>query len=256
MASYGGGGWIVGEITERQKKSKLGLELLVEGLESLVAQSGPGEKTPVIEFQSNDCNLQMGVADLLKEHQVELIVMGARSHSQDDILYGNDTSSIIDHCNRPVLIIPERTDLKQISKVIFATDFNNSDLEALHYLIKLGKLLHYQIDVVHVAKAGVRRSGESANASAFKEQLFKLNYKGLTYHEIGGKDAAGRLERLFKQTAPVLIAILHHQRSFFSRLFSSSETKKILKKQTIPLLVFPSKMVSNQHHVALQSRQA
>jgi len=244
MASYGGGGWIVGEITERQKKSKLGLELLVEGLESLVAQSSPGEKKPVINFQSNDCNLQMGVADLLKEHQVELIIMGARSHSHDDTLYGNDTSSIIDHCNRPVLIIPEGTDLQQIKKVIFATDFNDADLDALHYVIKLSKLLHYKIDVIHVAKAGFRRSEENTNAGAFKEQLLKLNYQGLTYHEISGKDAAGRIERLFAQTGPVLIAILHHQRSFFGRLFSSSETKKILKKQTIPLLVFPSKMVS------------
>ncbi len=241
-SSYGGGGWIVDEFTERKKNSKQGLELLTEGLESLSNTLEPDDRKPIISFDLNDCDLEMDVADILNQNQVELIVMGARSHGKDEVLYGYDTNSIVNHATRPVLIIPEKTDLKQIRKIIFATDFDEADLKAIHYLEKLGKLLHYQLDIIHVIKPDQKATELSAKAVAFKEQLTQLNYQGLTYQEVGGNDVITRLNHLSTETGPGLLALLHHQRSFFARLFARSETKKALAKQEIPLLIFPSKM--------------
>lgn len=242
MSSYAGGGWVIDEVTERKKSSKQGLELLTEGLESLSDQLEPGDRKPMISFDLNDCNLEMDVADILGENEVELIVMGARSHEKDEVLYGHDTSSIVNHATRPVLIVPAKTDLKQIRKVLFATDFDEADFKAIHYLMRLGKLFHYQLEIIHVARPDQKPTGQSDKALAFKAQLAQLKYTGLSYHEISGNDVINRLNHLSAKTGPMLLALLHHQRSFLGRLFARSKTQNILAEQKIPLLVFPSKM--------------
>lgn len=242
MPSYGGGAWKVGEITERQRKSVQGLELLMEGLESLSNELEPDNRKPDIEFDFSDCNLEIDVADILNKNEVELIVMGARSHGRNEVLYGEDTNSIINHTNRPVLIVPAKTDLKQIHKIIFATAFDEADFKAIHYLIKLGKLFHYQLEIIHVVKPDQKSLVESPGALAFKLQLAQLNYQGLNFYEVDGKDVIDRLNHLDTKTGPALLALLHHQRSFFGRLFAHSETKKALASQKVPLLIFPSKM--------------
>ncbi|MCO5948174.1 universal stress protein [Mucilaginibacter flavidus] len=242
MSSYGGAGWIIDEFTERKKSSLRGLESLTEGLEYFSCELEPDNRKPVISFELNDCSLEMDVADILVKNEVELIVMGARSHDRDDALYGDDTNSIVNHVTRPVLIVPAKTDLKQIRKAVFATDFDEADFKAIHYLVKLGKLFHYQLEIIHVIKPDQKAAGQSAKALAFKEKLTKLKYQGLTYHEAGGEDVINRLNHLCTETGAGLLALLHHQRPFFARLFTHSKTKKALSELKVPLLVFPSKM--------------
>jgi nucleotide-binding universal stress UspA family protein len=242
MPSYGGGGWIVDEFTKRKKSSQLGLGSLMEGLESLSSQLEPDDHKPVISVEFNDCDLGMDVDELLVQNKVELIVMGARSHDRDDALYGHDTNAVVSHATRPVLIVPAKTNLKQIRKVIFATDFDEADFKAIHYLIKLGNLFHYQLEIIHVIKPDQKEAEQSPQALAFEAKVAQLKYQGLSYHKIGGNDVINRLNHLGTETGPVLLALLHHQRSFFVRLFAHSETKKALAKQKTPLLVFPSKM--------------
>jgi nucleotide-binding universal stress UspA family protein len=243
MGAYGGGGWIVDEFTERKKHSKQGLELLTEGLESLSNELEPGDYKPVISFDLNDCNLEMAVADLLRQNNVELIVMGARSHDKEEALYGDDTNSIVNHATCPVLIVPAKTDLEQIRKVIFATDFDQADFKAIHYLAKLGRLFHYQLEIIHVINPASKEAVKSTQGTAFKEQLMQFKYQGLTYHEVGGKDVISRLNGLSTETGTGLLALFHHQRPWLIRLFAHSETKRALAKQKMPLLIFPSGMV-------------
>ncbi|WP_439695393.1 universal stress protein [Mucilaginibacter sp. AW1-7] len=243
MGAYGGGGWIVDEFTERKKHSKQGLELLTEGLESLSNELEPGDYKPVISFDLNDCNLEMAVADLLRQNNVELIVMGARSHDKEEALYGDDTNSIVNHATCPVLIVPSKTDLEQIRKVIFATDFDQADFKAIHYLAKLGRLFHYQLEIIHVINPASKEAVKSTQGTAFKEQLMQFKYQGLTYHEVGGKDVISRLNGLSTETGTGLLALFHHQRPWLIRLFAHSETKRALAKQKMPLLIFPSGMV-------------
>jgi nucleotide-binding universal stress UspA family protein len=240
MQYYSGGGWIVDEFTEQKKNSKQGLELLTEGLESLANALEPHSYKPTISFKFNDNSLDMNLVDMLEHNQVELIVMGARSHDHDDALYGHDTKSVINHTTRPVLIVPAKTDLEQIRKVVFATDFEEGDLTAINYLVKLCKLFDYQLDIIHVLKPNEKVSAYSAEEVVLKEKLEKMSFEGFAYHQIGGKDVIERLNELCTEAAPALLALLHHRRSFFAQLFAKSETNKALAKQQIPLLVFPT----------------
>ena len=239
ITAYGGGGWVVDEFTERKHKSKLGLEALTEGLESLSYHLDPGDRQPVITSESDDSDLGLDVVELIKTKNVELVVMGARSGDKDSFMFGADTNAVIEYSTRPILIVPSGTNIKMLHKIILATDFEDADMKAIHYLAKLGHLLHCQLEVIHVRGSS---SECDKNKKAFEAQLSTIKYTGLKYHEVNGKEVVDRLNRLVKDELGSMLAMVHIQNSFFIRLFQHSMVRKALSHQNTPLLVFPSKM--------------
>lgn len=232
-----GGGWDIHGYSRREHRSLKQLDSQLDGLESLAAQMSPAEWKPSIFVRSANSDLGMEVADIVEDNDIELVVMGARAHKPDDPLPGSDTGAVIKKAHRPVLVVPAKTNLLQTRKIIFATDFDNAGISAIHYLMKLGRLFNYQIEVVHVNPPG--EHNDSAKATGFKDQLSALNYRGLSYHEINGNDLVGRLNRELSESGPAILAMVHHQLPFFTRLFTHSKTKSALDRQHVPMLIFP-----------------
>ena len=240
MTSYGGGGWIVDEFTQRRIDSIKGLQALTEGLESLSSQLDPQDRCPAINCESNDCDLGMDVAELIREKNVEMVVMGSRSDMPDDIAFGADTNAVIEYSTRPVLITPMGTNLGKIHRILFATDFDESDLKAIHHMARLAKLFHYKIEVVHVSDPGSHTCDKKEQS--FRYHLDQLHYTGLHYHAINGRDVIKRLNNFIADEAGTILAMVHVQNSFLVRLFQHSLVRKALGNQKTPLLIFPSKM--------------
>lgn len=235
-----GGGWDVNGYSLRKQHSTLGLESLAEGLESLAAELDPAERKPAVHFQSANCDLGMQVAEIMEQQEIELVVMGARAHSPHDPLPGSDISGVIKNASRPVLVMPAKMKLQQIRKLIFATDFDEQDFPAIRYLMKLGKLMNYQLDIIHVSRPG--QDKVTAKELDFKVRLEQLHDQGLSYRKVQGQDLLARLQELTREGGPSVLALLHHQLSFVVRLFSRSKTKAALARQTTPLLIFPAVM--------------
>ena len=236
---YAGTACVADDFLEQQTHSKLALEMLTEGLAALGDDLDEGDRMPSIYWQSEDCGLALHVQDICCHNNIELIVMGTRDNNKGEFLYGEDTDAVIDHAKRPVLILPAKTNLKQISKIVFAIDFNEVDITALHYLIKLGNILHWQIDVVHVMTVRGEAETVDEHKRAFTEAFAKLRYQGLAYHELSGSGVIAKLQHICKKNGTGLLAILHHQHSFFARLFKQSKATELLVSQKLPLLVFP-----------------
>src|SRR5581483_10371334 len=240
IASYGGGGWTVDEFTERKHQNRIGLESLMEGLESLSAQLDADDRKPAINSESDDNDLGLDVAGLIHRKNVEMVVMGARSGKSDDVGFGADTNAVIEHSTRPVLITPENMDLRKIHRVLFATDFEENDLKAVHYMARLAKLFHYKLEIIHVCDPNAKGCDEKEQS--FKYHLNQLHFTGLYYHDINGKDVIQRLHRFVSDEPGTILAMVHVQNSFLVRLFQHSMVRKVLAYQNTPLLIFPSKM--------------
>lgn len=241
ITSYGGGGWIVDEFTDRRRRSKLGMEALTEGLESLSYQLDPDSRQPVISVESNDNDLGLNVADIIKKHDIDLVVMGARSGDKDSYMFGADTNAVIEYSNRPILLVPAGTNINKLHKIILATDFKDADIKAIHYLAKLGNLLHCQLEIIHVCGPDKECTNDE---KIFEEEINALKYTGLKYHKVNGKQVVSRLEHLVKEQTGAMLAMVHIQHSFFIRLFQHSMVRKALSHQNTPLLIFPSSMDS------------
>lgn len=121
LSEYGGSPWAVEQLLwEDEGKEKLAF--LKEDLQTVVQQLPLGDHHPSIREQQEIGQLSGQVSELLQKETVEMIVMGSRSgNAWEHLLVGSDTNGVINHSNRPVLIIPAGHALNNLKKVTLAT---------------------------------------------------------------------------------------------------------------------------------------
>ncbi len=233
------GGPLLAEAVAGSAESKDKLNQMALKLEDFMTSTGGDYKPQLLtRYQEGSLTEELG-KQLLKE-SFEMIIMGAAADCTiDHVFTGSHTYKIIETANCPVLIVPPKAGLDQLDKVVFATDFELEDLKAIHYLAGLGSGPYFRIEIIHVAVNGEKDRAVMEKKAAFNKQLAGLNTPGISYEEIRGKEVVGRLNQISKQTGADVLAMTHHQYSFFKRLFSESIAKKELTHQKIPVLVFP-----------------
>jgi len=241
IPQYAGGPWALDEIAEREHMCIEKLERQRDLLEAYLSVNDRDQVQPIIHIRAGAGNLTGNIAEITHQRKIEMIVMGSRTGSTiDHLVGGSDTYAIIDKAIRPVLIVPPGNELKRFKKMVFATDFDDDDITALPYLIKLTKQLNCKMEVVHVQTAGDGDLTANSQLRTFLSEIDKHKYPGITYSEIRGKDVANRLNAYCKETNADALALTHHQDSFLMRLIRNSTSKKILSDQHAPLLVIPS----------------
>jgi nucleotide-binding universal stress UspA family protein len=235
--NYVGGQWYpeaFKEVEEENQEQVYQLKLQLEELSHVTLDAG--DRRPVIRTSVEIVGLGLGIGDVMEKNNIELILMGPH---HEETLATNHVNEVIRNLKVPVMVIPQGTSLKKITEVIYATDYNASDIDAIGYTLKIAKACGFELKVVHVAEAG-KQEVNPKDKSAFEDRLKRIHARNMSYQVVNGKDMETRLTRLAKTEHAGLIAMLHHHHSFFGRLITHSNTKELLKNNKIPMLIFPS----------------
>lgn len=245
---YGAGPYVGRDETWWEQECKTKLDKLGVAVQQSIHRSLPGEKwQPRVFTQSDEGNFGANVNSIIALKDIELVIMGGSTESSfEHLLFGNKVKSVIDHATCPVLIIPFGSELNKIDNVIFATEFESSDIKAVHYLTDLGKELHYQLNIVHVNVMGHSESSEMERKQIFLSMLEDLDYAGLAHSEVRGKELVERLLRLFSDQRFDLIALVHRHDSLIVRMIRQSIAGQILERQTSPVIVFPGQIGNSE----------
>lgn len=189
---------------------------------------------PVISFSSSPGNL----AENIEELKPWLIVMGGKTKASSlgHFLFGSNSSAVMDKASCPVLIVPETADLKEFRKIVFATDLQPSEKNALLFLEEFGRLWRARIIVLHVSVA-------NGTDEVWDEQYDYLNdiisdnHPTIQYTDVRGTDIAGAINMYSGREAINLIAIAHKKRSFIGQLLHKSIGKDMLNYEHVPVLI-------------------
>jgi nucleotide-binding universal stress UspA family protein len=236
---YAGGPFVPAANVVFEEKSNKELSLLSDYLKTKIEVSAHGHR-PSIHHMTGEGNLGENVKEIIHQKNIDLVVMGARSSSViDHLLSGSETTDVINYADRPVLIIPAGSELKHLKKIVFATNYNENDIQALGYLINLAQLFEAKIEVIHVDVMGERENHNIIVEVEFKKYINDLKYSGITYHDIQGKNVVNSINNFCHNCGADMLAMVHYNRSFFARIFGKSDTKKELINQKQAVLVFP-----------------
>lgn len=218
------------DYSEEEKATNFKLEKLAHRLHEKFGK----QSQPAINCSSRPGDL----VDHIEEIDPWLIVMGGKSDASglNNLLFGSNSSAVIDNASCPVLIVPGETDLKAFRRIIFASALQPSEKKALSFIEEFGSLWNASIVVLHVSV--LHRTEDIWNEQYdYYKEIISDTHPTMRYVDVRGSDIAGAINSYAKREATGLVAIAHKKRSVIGQLFHKSIGREMLNYKNLPVLV-------------------
>lgn len=178
--------------------------------------------------------------EITSVENIDLVAMGTHGATGiKKVLFGSNAAATITSVACPVLAIPGKAKFWQMKKMLFATDYHESDLADISSLSEIAQRFDAEITVVHMCEG---READSDLLHRFESKVrLRCNYEKITFTLLGKADILKSLDRYIEQNDIELIAMSTRKRSPFEKLFSPSITKKMVYHTSVPLLAFHSR---------------
>lgn len=180
-----------------------------------------------------------GIISKANEINASLIVVGMKGKSViEEFLIGSITKQLIEKAGCPVLAIPVNAILINIETIVYATDFEEEDINAIFKLSQIAKIFNGTIKVVHIS------SEKDLNAQQemdwFEELLEqKINYDKLEFNLFFSDDTYNFLKTyLVKEKADLLAMLERNQKNLMKKIFHRDLVKRMESISEIPLISF------------------
>lgn len=190
-----------------------------------------------------DHTLEYGLAveeivRMSEKQKFDLIIMGTEgAEGVGKWLYGSHAASVVSKATCPVLIIPNGATYQNISRIAYATNFedlNDNVIEDL--LVWVGKF-DAKLYFVHVAAKGEYIDSEQyANMAEISELAER--YQNVHFKILYDSDILDELEDYVEDEKIDMMVMVTHRYPFFKRLFTPSLTKQMAFETEVPLLVY------------------
>src|SRR5207253_999254 len=90
-------------------------------------------------------------------------------NSLEEILIGSNTQAVIEGVKCPVLAVPAKTPVQPFSHIVFASNYQPEDADAIRQLLLLAAIFKAEVEIVHVSHKESTDSQSKANK--FRENL-------------------------------------------------------------------------------------
>ncbi len=181
------------------------------------------------------------IENTINSYHPDIIIIGTKGQGkQSSDILGSVAAKVIDSSGIPVLLVTKdaRIDEDEKIKVLYATNFDDSDYLAIQSLITILSGFSIMINCVHF-HGNTDKSNDKEKMNEMKK-YFSEKYKEISLEcsIIGSEDIVSGLKNFVQSNDIDLIALTHKKRNFFYRLFNPSLAKKLLFNTSKPVFVF------------------
>ena len=172
-----------------------------------------------------------------REHGIDLVVMGSHGASgKSEYFIGSNTQRVVRTVHRPVLIIKDRLEEINFSKVVFASNFNESEREPFMLFREFVKPFVPEIHLVMIHTASFFDPPYLLSMEAmesFKAMCHPFPCKTHIFKDF----SVDRGIRAFTREIDArLIGISNRQRHPLKRLFVGSNVEALINHADVPVL--------------------
>jgi len=215
-----------------------------EALKSSISETD-GEKDdhrPVLVDIVVKGRLREGIASVLKEKDVDLIVIGATDgENKTGMLFGKRVREIIDSVHYPILLVPPAARFKEIRDVFYVTDIRYANLHAVARLVHIVQLLKATLSVLHIGAAGLPELSAQHSQSLFNDFITAVPGQRPRFLIPNQNHKPETLIReLFVNHEQDVLAVAHREHHFFGHIFMDHATEDAVIYKEIPMLVVPA----------------
>lgn len=177
-----------------------------------------------------------------KVYEPDLIIMGTKgSGGIIKDLFGSVTEKVVENAEVPVLAIPEAPYGGVIDRVMYATDFDESDYQALDKLMRLVEPLGVKLFVSHLCFGEVipKDKEEMKKIEAYVRE--KYPRVSSNFDIIECENIIQAFDDFVEDKQIDIISLTTHKRNIFKKILNPSFAKKMLFHTKAPLLIFHAK---------------
>lgn len=174
---------------------------------------------------------------MAREVEADLIIMGITGRSPiGQSLIGSNTLKMVEKKTCPVLIVPSAAVYKETRQVMLTADFENIEYASAAAQIK--NVLNRLRPSLHIMNTNEEHY--VAITEEFRQKKEQLSSVFAEFHPefhfLALNDVHDAIYQFAIDKSIDLIIIVHREKSLFSRLFGTSNTKKLAYYSTIPVL--------------------
>lgn len=185
------------------------------------------------------------VGDAIREHQIDLVVMG--THGASGLkrwFFGSNAAEVFEQAPCPVLTVPEGYRYGLIKRIGYASDLVSVPSD-FGQIVNFARLFRAQVTLFHVypvypEEVELARLDKHALLENLKRQF---DYEAIDLELVRTEednDVEGGIEHFVQQFAPSLLVMFNRERSWFDRVLDPSNTKEMIMTAQVPLLAFKS----------------
>mgnify|MGYP005751044565 CR=1 FL=1 len=183
-------------------------------------------------------NVYRNIVDVIQEKNPDLVIMGSKGSSGlEEVLIGSNTEKVVRTSSCPVITIKSSTHVNAMKKVVFASDFRESDEEVASRIRRMQSLFDAQFYFVIINTPGnfetTRESFARIKTYVKKHKL--ENIKAEIYNSLS--EETGILEFADDIDAD-MIAMTTHGRTGFLHLITGSIAEDVVNHSKRPVWTF------------------
>lgn len=174
------------------------------------------------------------------EKDASLIVLSSDGASEGHSYVGSIVSDLIQFSDIPVLTVPYDLNTFEWKDLVFATDYNSGDMEAIRLMADMADVLKSHMHIVHVDQ-----EQELKNEIMFlgfeqkvKETLGTYNF---IFEDIYGEDFLDGISQYLENEPCSLLLLVRGKRSSLRKLIDQSVASSLSLQATVPLLTWMGK---------------
>ncbi|MGK7391639.1 MAG: universal stress protein [Candidatus Cyclobacteriaceae bacterium M2_1C_046] len=173
------------------------------------------------------------------EKKGDFILLGTHGSRGLSKIFGSTTTAIIEDSAYPVIAIPENASFERPENIVYATDYEVSDLKALKQLTEVASLFNAKIQVLHVIEKDGDPVTEHSIVDYFSYLVKKnIEYPNISFHVNKNENVEKGIESFSNKTGANIIALATRKHNLISKLFNRSVAKELSYNSKIPLIAF------------------
>lgn len=175
---------------------------------------------------------------LSKKENPDLILMGTRGKGGKRFLEGSLVKSVMTKCDVPMLFIPEGYNWRKSSEVVYATDFDEYDINTIDRIFNILKPYKPHIHVIHFVEDSDCQD-EAIKMEQLEQAFLDKEFDGEIHFQLVHTDNAPQALKIFCERNDIsLSSFIAYQKGFFDFIFKDKLDKDDFLNLNIPMLTF------------------
>ena len=183
-----------------------------------------------------DSNLVKNIGDYVRQHEIDLIVMGSHGASgKNELFIGSITQKVVRMVHCPVLIVKNPLQKTDFQRVVFASNFQTDELPPFELFLDFIKPFSPEIHLVSIRASAFQESNKTMRVAMqpFKKLCEPLLCKA---HIFKYFTVSGGIQAFANKIGADLVVVSNHHRHPLKRMLSGSNVEMLVNHADAPVL--------------------